>query len=182
MVRPDEIVNAVIRSFEESGRLPDRTSYMDHQPSINTEPVKLPVVEVSPQTQIRVDEMNSDLVGYKEDDSGNRVGRIYQSLYELDLNIAVWTAQDSKYDARELGRGVRDTLYEHDTKSEAADLYFEDGEPIDELWQFRVVQGEHTDDLTTSPPLRRWQQVVTLAASEQYTVTPEEEPIKGYTL
>lgn len=182
MVRPDELVSAVAHSIAESGRLPDSTNYMDHQPSIETESVKLPIVEVSPDTQVRVSDTNSDLVGFEEDADGNRVGRIYQSLYELDLTVAVWTAQDSRYDAREMGRAVRDTLYEHDTKGEGADLHYEDGSPIDELWQFRVVQGEHTDDLTTSPPIRRWETVVTLAASEQYTVTPDEGPVKGYTL
>lgn len=182
MVRPDDLVGAVIRSLKRSGRLPEAANYMDHEPAINTEAVKLPVVAVSPETQVRVSETNSDLVGYKEDDDGNRVGRIYQSLYELPLNVAVWTAQDSRYDARELGQAIRDTLYEHDTKAEAADLHYDDGEPIDELWRFRVSQGEHTNDLTTSPPLRRWQQNITLSASEQYVVTPEEAPVSGYTL
>lgn len=181
MVRPNKILNAVINSFEQDDRLPDRVNYLDHEPSISTESVKLPVVEVSPTTEARVTEENSDFAGYITDSNGNRVGRIYQSLYTLEFIVAVWTVEESKYDVRELGQSVRDILYEHDTKSVGESLEYDDGTPMDEVWQFRVRDGTHDNDLNTSAPLRRWQQTVSVAASEEYRVSGEET-IQSYTL
>lgn len=180
MVRPDELVNSIIRSLDRSGRLPDTTSYMDHEPDINTESIKLPVVEVSPNDQLRIDEMNTDRVGYETDDDGNRVGEIFQSLYQQEITVAIWTAQDSKYNVRKLAQQARDTLYEHDTKGPAVALRYGDNSPIGEVWRFRILDGAHVNDLTTSPPLRRWEQTVSVWASEQYTVSSGKPVIRAY--
>jgi hypothetical protein len=181
MVRPQQLIQSVLYTLKTKPDLPEQTTFVGFEPDIDSQPIDLPMVEVSPNTQVHVSESNTDFIGMKTDDEGREIGRIYESLYTLDVDVAVWTAQDSKYSPRNLMDEVRDALYTHDTAGPDKDLRFSDGSPVDEVWRFSVLEGEQTDDLTTSPILRRWTQNVTISASERY-VTDEDDPISGFNL
>jgi len=179
MVRPQELIEAVLYTLQTSADLPDSANYVGYTPDINSESIKLPLIEVSPGPQTHLSEMNTDFVGFKTDDSGREVGRIYESLYTLQLNVAVWTAHGSRFSPRDIADAVRDELYAHATAGPDLPLKNPDGSPVDEVWRFALQEGEQTDDLTTSPTLRRWQQTVVVSASEQY-VTDEEDPATAF--
>jgi len=177
MVRPKELIEGVLWTLQQHPDIPDSASYVGYTPDINSESIKLPVVEVSMGPQVRLREENTDFVGFKTDDNGNQIGRIFEALYTLELNVAVWTAQGSKYSPRDISDSVRDALYSHDIAGPGEPLVHPDFGPIDEVWSFDILEGSHTDDLTTSPTLRRWQQDVSVSASEQYVVHPDEDPV-----
>lgn len=179
MVRPQEIIEAVLFTLQNEADIPDAANFVGYTPDINSESIKLPLVEVSPGPQTHISESNTDFVGYKTDDSGREIGRIYESLYTLQLTVAVWTAHGSRFSPREISNAVRDGLYAHDTAGPSRPLRNPDGSPVDEVWRFALQDGEQTDDLTTSPTLRRWQQNVVVSASEQY-VTDEEDPAEAF--
>lgn len=181
MVRPRELVEAVLYTLQQSGDFPDSTNFVGYQPDINSESIKLPLVEVSTGPTVEVSEMNTDFIRFKKDADGNDIGRIYESLYTLDLDIAVWTAHGSKYSPRKLSDSVRDNLYTHETGGPSKPLQNPDGSPVDEVWRFSVEDGEQTDDLNTSPTLRRWQQTAVVSASERY-VTDGESPVQSINL
>lgn len=182
MVRPKELVEAVLYTLQQSNDFPEATNFVGYEPDINSESIKLPLIEVSLATQVEIDETNTDFIGFKTDDSGRDIGRIYETLYTQELNIAVWTAHGSRYSPRDMGDTVRDELYAHSTGGPNEPLrHPEDGRVLDEVWRFRITEGAHTDDLGTSPTLRRWQETVQISASEQY-VTDEEDPASGYSL
>lgn len=169
MARPQELVEAVLYTLQQSSDLPEAASYIGYEPDIDGESIKLPLIEVSPATQIEIDETNTDFVGFKTDNSGNQIGRIYESLYTQELNIAVWTAHGSKYSPRDISDVVRDELYAHSTGGPNKPLHHpEDNRVLDEVWRFWIMEGAHTDDLGTSPTLRRWEEIVQISASEQY--------------
>ena len=179
MVRPQELIKAVLVTLQNTPEIPDPANFVGYEPDITSESIKLPLIEVSTGPQEHISEMNTDFVGLKTDDSGREIGRIYESLYTLELNIAVWTAPGSKYSPRKIMNAVRDSLYAHDTAGPNLPLRYADGSPVNEVWRFALQEGEQTDDLTTSPTLRRWQQNVLVSASEQY-ITDEEDPAEGF--
>lgn len=174
MVRPDEIIQSIIRSLETSSKISDSVSYIDHEPALDDEAVRLPIVEVSPELNTRISQSNTDKIGENTNDSGTVIAEVYQTLYDLSVNVNVMSVQESRFDARGISRDVRDTLYEHDTKVAGENLFFDDGSPISEVWRFRVEDGQHENTLSTSPPLRQFNQSVRVWASEQYTITPDQ--------
>lgn len=181
MVRPQQLIESVLYTLQNEPSLPSEANFVGYTPDIDSESIKLPLVEVSPGPQSHLSEMNTDFVGYKKDDDGREIGKIYESLYTLQLTIAVWTAHGSGFSPREIMDTVRDALYAHDTAGPDQPLRNPDGSPVDEVWRFALQQGEQTDDLGTSPTLRRWQQIVVISASERY-VTDEKDPAKAFNL
>lgn len=181
MVRPQELIEAVLVTLQNTPEIPDSTNYVGYTPDISSESIKLPLIEVSPGPQEHISEMNTDFVGFKTNDAGQDIGRIYESLYTLELNVAIWTAHGSKYSPRDISDAVRDALYAHTTAGPNLPLRNPDGSPVDEVWRFALQEGNQTDDLTTSPTLRRWQQNITVSASERY-VTDEEDPAEAFNL
>lgn len=169
MVRPQEIVDSVLYTLQQSDDIPDDTNFLGFEPDIENQAIKLPLIEVSTGVQTDLSEINTDFVSFVEDESGNHVGRVYETLYVIEITVAVWTAAGSKYDAREIGNYVRDALYQHDTAGPGRPLQNPDGSSVNEVWRFIVESGEQTDDFSTSPTLRRWEQRLAISASEQYT-------------
>jgi hypothetical protein len=180
MARPQDIVDGVLYTLQTEPDIPSAANYVGYEPDIDSESIKLPLVEVSTGPMTNVSEMNTDFIGHRTDDSGNRVGSIYQTLYSFELTIAVWTAHGSKFSPRDISDSVRGRLYRHSTSGPNVPLRnSDDDSPIDEVWRFDLVEGLQTDDLGTSPTLRRWQQLVTVNASEQYITEPDEDPIQA---
>lgn len=169
MVRPRTIISAIIHSLQQSDDIPSETNFVGYNPDINSESIKLPVIVVSTGPRVNLSDTNTDFIGHKTDDSGDEIGYIYSTLYTFELDVAVWTAHDSKYSPRIIGDAVRDVLYSHASSGPALPLtYPDDGSPIDDVWRFILQDGSQNDDLTTSPTLRRWEQTVTVSASERY--------------
>jgi len=182
MVRPDELVEGTLYTLQQSDKLPDGTSFIDHEPDINSESIKLPLVEVSMGSMLDISDVNTDLVGYSTDDDGNQIGRIYQSLYTQELQVSVWTAHGSKYDVGELSNVVRQELYKHTTAGPDIPIrHPSDDRQLDEVWRFWLTEASRTDDLATSPSLRRWQEIIQISASEQFEAIPSEDPIEKVT-
>lgn len=177
MVRPQELVESLLFVLQNTGEFPEKTNFVGYEPDIASESIKLPLVQVSLGTMLEVDTTNSEFVGYREDADGNIIGRIYESLYEQDIQISVWTAHGSKYSPRDLSNIVRDTLYPYTSYGPDDTLPHPELDGLDEVWFVEVTEGDHTDDLGTSPSLRRWQQIVEINASERYITNADEPPI-----
>jgi len=169
MVRPNEIVDAIIFEVQDSGRMPETASYIDRIPDIDTDALKLPIIEVSLLDTTSLTSFNSDFVGYRTNDSGDEIGRIYDSDYLATIEASLWTAQGSKYNPEILSNDLRTLLYEFDTNVGQATLRHPDLGDLDEVWRFSLESGTHTDDLTTTPPLRKWTETISVYAIEEHT-------------
>lgn len=181
MVRPQEIIDAVIATFGRSSKLPSEASFVGYEPDINSEPISLPLIQVVTGPMAKVSDTNTDFIGYQTDADGNDIGRKYETGYTIQLDVSVLTAHGSKYSPREIGNTIRDLLYEHATAGPNKPLVDEDGNSLDEVWRFYLQEAEQTDELTRNPTLRRWRQTITVSAVEQY-VTDAEDPIEAFNL
>lgn len=170
MARPKDLIAIVVDALRDSGNLPSSMNYVGYEPNIDTDAIKLPLLEVDVVSEARIDSSNTDVQGYIEDDAGNRVGRVFHALYNLTLEVNVWTAQGSKHDPKDLGDTVYATLYKYDDAGPGDDL-------SDDVWRVRLGDGETDDDFTTSPTLRRWSQQLDLWAFEEFTT--DEDYITG---
>lgn len=162
MTRPDTVLKSVKTALKESGRLPDSTSYatfeLDQEGGQSN--VRPPVVEITVIDAVRSRPHNTDLVDYATDGSGNRIGRIYHALFEMEFQIDVWTAEGDPFDPHTIGEEVRRTLYRYDAHQ------YDDSLPdpetpstaLDGIDYFSVDDGTVENDLAMTPALRRWRQ------------------------
>jgi len=175
MVRPEDIIDGLMRSVKTSGKMPSEMNYLPYEASRNGQDgnIKLPIVEVQPIDEIQIQDFNTDVVDVKTDDDGNAIGRIYHSEYRLDLQFDVYTAQGSKYDARELGTKLWSVLYTHDNAGPNQPLPAEDGGDMDASWRLEVGDGQPAHELETTPELRRWRIDVSVWSASEFETDSE---------
>lgn len=168
MVSTQEVIDAIIYALESSDVITDDASYIDHDPDITTEAIKLPVIQVSPNIKNRISDENTDFIGLVDGESENSVKEVYEALYTLDVTIAAWTAEGSQYSGREIQESITEALFKYETSGMDEPLKKSDGSVIDDIWRFTVQTGEQNDDLNTTPTLRRWRKTVVVSMSETF--------------
>lgn len=175
MVSPKDSLEAVERAVKRSDKLPDQTSYLLEEVDAegSDADVSLPVVEMELIASERVRPNNSDLVGYKTDASGNRIGRVYHSQYEMSVEINIWTAEGGSHDPDDLGERLREALYMHSTNGPARPFRDVNERPIDSIIRFQLGDGERADELVQSPTLRRWRQEIELWGHDEFTTSDD---------
>lgn len=162
MVRPDTTLESIVTAIRESGRLPDATTYSIYEIDSDGGQANLrpPIVEVTTNDVVRSSPHNTELVGHAEDDQGNDIGYIYESKFEMPIQIDVWTAEGGQYDPHEIGEAVRYALYQYDANQRGNPLPDPDdpATTLNEVEHFTVGDGGVRNDLSMTPALRRWRQ------------------------
>lgn len=160
MTDPQCVLESIKYALKSSDRLPDSTSYATFEIDEDggQSNVRPPVVEITAPDVIRNDRHNTNFIRYATDDAGNHIGYVYHALFEMDVEIDVWTAEGDGYDPDEIGRAVRNTLYQYDNKQYDDPLPDPNGGTLDDVDRFVVSNGGVRNDLTMTPALRRWRQ------------------------
>lgn len=183
MVAPQDIIDGLAHAIRSSDSVPDNINFITFEPDIESNPVKLPLVQVSGESKVTADRTNTNFVGFQEDDSGNDIGRIYKTLYTQEFEVASWTAQGSKYDVQDVSQSVRKSILPYTTAGPAQELIdSETGEKLDDVWNVKLLETQRTDDLGTSPTLRQRTEIIEVSASEQYVIDADEPPASGFDL
>lgn len=178
-IRPDASMEAVLRAVKDSGLMPASLNYIGHEPNVSGEDanIKLPVVTAQPVSNIRLSDFNTDRVDYTTgtDGSGNtvRTGRVFTAEYRLDVQLDIWVADGSSHDVDTIGNDVWTALYEHDSHGPAKAFVDENGASIESISKFQVRDGEPANNLTYTPAIRRWRQMVTLWAYHRFDTTED---------
>lgn len=181
MVQPQEIIDAIVSELENSAEITSEANFLGFEPDIDSNPVKLPLVQVSSETKVNVDENNSNFIEFTTDQDGNNTGRRFQTLYTQEFEVASWTAQGSKFESHEVGDAVRRALLPLTTSGPEKPLVNpETGEELDDVWNVRLLETQRTDDLGTSPTLRQRTEIVEVSASEQYVIEADEPAATGF--
>jgi hypothetical protein len=70
---------------------------------------------------------------------------------------------------------VRTVLYRFDTQVNNEPLVHPEKGELTEIWDFAVEDGAHTNDLSTTPPLRKWTERIEVYAIEEHsTFVPDD--------
>lgn len=168
MVRVDEVLAAIRRGIEQSGRMPTNTSYRERQFDVEgvDAGVTLPAVLLTEVTTTRDQNRSTDLVGVVRDTDTNQViGRIFEVGFEMVVQIDVYVVSGQTPDVSELAHRVRRALQQYDSQLRA-DLFPDGaGGTVGEIQHFTLEQGQPIDDLSQTPSLRRQR----LSASVMFT-------------
>ena len=180
MVEAQIILESVATALHDSGRLPDATTYATLEidaegAQANIEP---PVVEITMQDLDRDTRSNTEFVGYETDANGNRIGRRYESWFQLRAQLDCLSADGSSYDARDMGQQLREALRRYDTHQLGRPLPDPEN-PSNGLRSVRTVEvGEETraNDLSMTPALRRTRTMLECWFKDEYSSVDYEGP------
>lgn len=183
MVSPQGIIDGIAHAIRSSEQVLDEINFITFEPDIESNPVKLPLVQVSGETKLNVDRTNSNFIKFKKDSDGNIVGRVFETLYTQEFEVASWTAQGSKHDVQDVSQTVRRSILPYTTAGPAEQLVDpETGDKLNDVWNVKLLETQRTDDLGTSPTLRQRTEIVEVSASERYVVDVDEPAIKEFDL
>ena len=173
MVRPQHLIDAIVRSVQDSDYLPDDMNYLPYEAARTGADgnIKLPLLEVQPVDKIDIRDFNTDRVDYITDENENRVGRRFHSEYRLRVQFDVYTAQGSSYDSRNLGTNLWRALYRHDSAGPNQPLPKEDDSDASWTWRIEVEDEQPAHELTTTPSLRRWRVDVVIWSAMEFDTT-----------
>lgn len=179
MVTKPEARELIARAVLQNSRMPSELDVILREPDAEGKDATrtLPLLLVELDEVSRPEVTNSDFVGYKQDDAGNDVAKVFESEWEATARIELWTAAGSSYDVDELGEKIHEVLYSYDSRG--ADEYFTDadGFPVTSFWNFSLGDGSREDDLTQTPTVRRWRQLADVFGARYY-VSTESPPIR----
>lgn len=174
---PQEVLDAIVRGLKESATFSGGDySTQELDPSGAGNRFEQPIVTLQPTGTVRADQWNTDLVGYTTDANDNRTGRIFEAVFDMDVQLDIWVAAaNTDLDASTLGGDLQRALFQHD--SSMVDRPFPDGNEgtIDAISEFVVGDGRRQDDLS-GPGVRRWRQ--DLSARFTSRVTTEDEYVE----
>lgn len=159
MVTSRTVLNAIARAIKRSRRLPKGTNYIVGEPDLQGTDsyIELPAIVVGEVATIRDDSHTTDLVGYETDDTGSRIGRIWQASYEMETQIDIYTAAgaSAKNSLERLEPGTRRALQRYDSQLRADFLPDENGNDIGAIRELTIGESRPENDLTMSPSLLR---------------------------
>jgi len=176
-MQPQQALDAIVRALQQSSTF-SAADYITADPDLSNTNNRLssPFVAAQPVGTVRVDSMNSDRVGYVTDTDGNRIGRVYEAPFDMDVQLDIYVAAgDDDHDASALGGDLRDALYAYDAGG--PDRGFPDGEggTLSEIRHFDIGSGQRADDLS-GPDIRRWRHESEIRFVSRVETTSDSEP------
>jgi hypothetical protein len=176
MVSYEQAVEVIRDNIDRDSRLPDRMSYIIHEADQEGQHanVSLPLIEMQIANVSRDDRNNTTKRGFVFDTDGNRVGRLFESKWEMELYLNIWTVDGSDYNVDELASVVKTVLFDHDELGPDEPFTMDGGEPVDDIWGFRLGDSERTDEFGQTPSVRRLRLTATVRGLEEYRQTGED--------
>ncbi len=183
MVQSRDALKIIADTLRRSPKMPEEMSYILHEPDPDGQEsaVSVPVTVLQDTETIRDDPSNSNFIEYLKNDDGERVGEIYETKWEMSLQIDIWTAAGSDYNVDELGKQLHEVLYAYDSRGPAKVFVDQDGEPRELIYDFSLQDGERNDQLDQTPSVRRWRQLARVRGAERLTLTSDDPPVRNVT-
>lgn len=183
MVQSREALKIIADTLRRSQKMPEDMSYVLREPDVEGQDsaVSVPVTILQDTDTTRDDPANSNFSGYLTNDAGERVGKIYETHWEMSLQLDIWTAAGSDADVDELGQLLHEVLYDYDTRGPDKTFVDEDGEKREMIYDFTLQDGSRDDNLDQTPSIWRWRQQARVRGAEQLTTTSTDPPVRNVT-
>lgn len=183
MVQSREALKIIAETLRRSPKFPEEMSFILREPDPDGQDgaVSVPVTVLQDTETTRDDPSNANFEGYLENDAGERVGTVYETKWEMSLQIDIWTAAGSDYNVDEIGQQLHEVLYAYDTRGPDRTFVDEEGEPRELIYDFTLQDGNRNDNLDQTPSVRRWRQLARVRGAERLTTTSENPPVRNVT-
>lgn len=170
MVSQAEAIEVIKDTVERDQRVPDTISYVINEVDSDGKHANLdmPFIQFEIADSSRDDEHNTTVLKPVYDTDGNIVGQIYETKWEMTLQITIWTVQFSDTDVDSLGELLRTVLFDYDSRGPDETFVTDDGEPVPDIWNFELDDVTRVDDISFDFTVRRFRQMATVYGAEQY--------------
>jgi len=184
-MRPQEALAAVVRAIQTSPFFdPGDVITDEFDPEGRNNRLETPFVVVLPVGTVRDQTVNTDRVDFVTDDGGDRVGEVYEAVFEMDIQSDVYIAAGDDRNVTTLGGRLRRALYQHDSAGIADPFPDPDppGDPdvVDDIRDFDVGTGQRADDLS-GPGVRRWRHESSMRFVSRVATTDGIQPFETVT-
>jgi hypothetical protein len=116
-------------------------------------------------------------VGFVTDQQGDREGEIYESVFEIDIQIDIYLAAGDDRNVTTLGGRLRRALFTHDSSGIDAPFPDDGTGVVDDIRDFDVGTGQRADDLS-GPGIRRWRHESAMRYVSRVKVTDDVVPFE----
>jgi len=179
-MRPQEALAAVVRAIQTSPFFDPGDIITDEfDPEGRNNRLETPFVVVLPVGTVRDQSVNTDRVDFITDDSGSRVGEVYEAVFEMDIQSDIYLARGDDRNVTTLGGRLRRALYQHDSAA-IADPFPDDpddADVVDDIRDFDVGTGQRADDLS-GPGVRRWRHESSMRFVSRVATTDGIQPFE----
>lgn len=173
MTSLETVLNGISVAMETA--VPDLTTALPREADPTDNTVSWPHGEILIVSNVRSSPYNTDLVGYATDSNGNQIGRIYDALFDIELQLNVWIAVPSDaWDVQSLGNQLRRGMYKYDNGRISPDpLPDGSGGTLDTVSNFTIDGGGELPVEEENPPLRGYQLTVSFRFSDRIDTSVE---------
>ena len=148
-MRPQEALAAVVRVIRTSPFFDPGDIITDEfDPEGRNNRLETPFVVVLPVGTVRDQTVNTDRVDFVTDDTGSRIGEVYEAVFEMDIQSDIYLARGDDRNVTTLGGRLRRALYQHDSAG-VGDPFPDDpddSDVVDDIRDFDVGTGQRADD------------------------------------
>jgi hypothetical protein len=159
-MRPQQALESVVRAIDESPLFEPNDIITDEfDPEGRNNRLQTPFVVVLPVGTQRVQNHNTDRVGFTTDASGDQTGGIFETIFEMQMQLDIYLAAGDDRNVTTLGGRLRDALLTFDSAVLATEFPppspSADSSLPDDIRDFDAGTGQRADDLS-GPGVRRW--------------------------
>jgi hypothetical protein len=160
---PHNVIDGIGRAVHDAAQTPTDIDVLTERADLSAlgGTVSTPFYTAAIVSQIRTRKSNTDFVRWALNTSGEKIGKILDATWNMDVQIDIWVAEgDDRYNVTHLGHQLQRALYRYDNEVRGDLLPGPDGTVMETVDEVTVTDGQRNDDLTTSPTARRWRQSV----------------------
>lgn len=150
MASPDDVLNALADALETSGDFPSINHFLTYEidyDGVNAAAL-FPLIEITPASMARAGQGDTNLAGYIYDDSGGKIGAIYDAEFTMVAQIDAYSIAGTQPTARHIATKVRRELYRYDDTMYGQGFEDETGDGIDSITDVVVGDPRENDELT----------------------------------
>lgn len=183
MVTQREAMDVIAGTLQRHASIPDDMSYLirEADPDGVDAGVSVPLIELQDIVSNRDDPSNSNLVGYITNESDERVGYVFETKWEMQLQMDIWTVDGSDRDVDSLGKRLKEVLYTYDSRGPDKTFLDDDGTPVEGIYDFSLQDAQRNDSLVETHSVRKWRQNARVRGAEELRLTEEKYVIKQAT-
>lgn len=168
-----DVLDGVAAAMEK--QVPELTTVLHREADVTDNEVRFPHGEIVVVSNVRSDQWNTDLVGYATDNQGNRIGKIFDALFEnTELQMNIWLGVPSDdHDIQSLGNTLERGMRKYDDQQHSAALPDGAGGTLSAIGSFNISEGGTLPFENANPPMRGYQVPVILSFTDRINTADE---------
>lgn len=166
MVTQTDLFEEIKSLLTQSQKVPSATTILatEIDDTGSQSAIRPPAIEITQQSSDRITTHNTDFVSFVTDGAGNQIGFLFETYFEMVVNLNILVADGDGFDERSIGEAVRNVLYQYDSQMIGEN-------PPNPIERLTITSFNQDNDLTMTPALRQVSLQLNVLFKEQVDTT-----------